>query len=92
MYIRVHYLGQLKEAAGRPCDNIERDDPCSVTDLVQQLARKHGSPLAPLLLDDRGAVRPTLLLFVGEEQVRPADAVQVKDGDEVTLVSPIAGG
>jgi molybdopterin converting factor small subunit len=45
-----------------------------------------------LLLDGQGGLQRTNLFFVGDTQVQPSDGAALKDGDEVTLLSPIAGG
>jgi molybdopterin converting factor small subunit len=43
-----------------------------------------------LLLDANGQPNETILVFVNDEQMEPG--VELKDGDIVTLLSPIAGG
>jgi molybdopterin converting factor small subunit len=85
-------MAQARQAAGRADEQVDIDRPCSVQDLIVGLASRHGDPLRRLLLDDRGSVQPALLLFVGDEQVDPAGAVPLRDGDVVTVLSPMAGG
>jgi molybdopterin converting factor small subunit len=92
MKITVFYLAQLKQAAGRASETVEMDSPRSVLDLVRLLAERHGDGLRRLLFAADGSIQPTNLIFIGDMQVRrPADA-QLKDGDSVTVLSPIAGG
>jgi molybdopterin converting factor small subunit len=91
MKVTVKYMAQIKQAAGVGSEQVELDQPCSVQELVAGLAERRGQPLRKLLLDERGGVQPTVLLFVGDSQVE-GDRLQLKDGDVVTLLSPIAGG
>src|SRR5262249_13619867 len=54
------------------------------------LARRHGGSLSALLLTATGQLQPTILTFIGDDQAN-RDAV-LRDGDIVTLLTPIAGG
>jgi molybdopterin converting factor small subunit len=92
MKVTIHYMAQLKEAAGTAWEHLELDGPCKVAELVRRLADRHGDSLRRLLFDATGAIQPTNLFFLGDSQVQPSDAVQLKDGDVVTVLSPIAGG
>jgi molybdopterin converting factor small subunit len=89
MNVVVRYFGQLRRAAGRGEERASLPDPSSVADLVKHLAQNN-ERLRGVLLDNEGEVRASLLVFVGDEQAgkqRP-----LTDGDEVTLMTPIAGG
>lgn len=92
MRITVRYAAQVRHAAGRADERVELDGPCSVSALVRLLAARHGSPLRELILDPPGQPHPALLLFVGDEQVEPGREPTLRDGDEVTLLAPMAGG
>jgi molybdopterin converting factor small subunit len=89
MNIEVRYLAQLRPAAGRGAETVEAPDGCTVAALLRLLAGR-GERLRAVLLDQQGDVRATILAFVGEEQAE-RDRV-LRDGDEVTLMTPIAGG
>ncbi len=82
----------MKPAAGTPAETLELAGPCPARDVVPLLAERHGDPLRRLLLDADGRVRPTILVFVGDEQVVPEQDVTLRDGDTVTLMTPLAGG
>ena len=90
--ISVRYMAQLKQAAGAACEEIVLPAPCPVRDLLLALTDRHGAPLRSLLLDAGGSLQPTILVFVGDEQVSANDGPPLKDGVVVTLLSPIAGG
>ncbi len=91
MRIGVRYMAQLKLAAGVAAEQVELPEPATVADLVALIAGRRDDKLRGLLLDADGRPQPTLLFFVGDAQ---ADAWQtaLRDGDVVTLLSPIAGG
>jgi len=90
--ISVRYMAQLKQGAGVTCEEIALSAPCSMRDLLLALADRHGTSLRSLLLTADGSLQPTILVFVNDEQVSANDGPALKDGDIVTLLSPIAGG
>ena len=90
--ISIRYVAQLKKAAGVACEEVEAPAPCSVRELLPLLADRHGAPLRNLLLGADGSPQSTILVFLGDKQVVLADDVPLKEGDVVTLLSPMAGG
>jgi molybdopterin converting factor small subunit len=90
--ISVRYMAQLKQAAGAACEEVALPAPCHVCDVLLALADRHGAPLRSLLLDAGDSLQPTILVFVGDEQVSASDGIALNDGDILTLLSPIAGG
>lgn len=92
MKIAIRYMAQVKMAAGRASDEVEVTESCSVRELLAQLAQRHGEDLRRLLLTATGEVPPTLLLFLGDEQISPEQHVPRRDGDVLTILSPMAGG
>jgi molybdopterin converting factor small subunit len=92
MRISVRYLAQLRQAAGTAGEEVELQTASSARELVTQLAQRRGGDLGRLLLDSDGRLHPTILLFVGDEQVGPEEYTPLKEGDIITLLSPIAGG
>lgn len=92
MWITVHYLAQLKRFAGVPSETVQATDGGTLQALLAELAARHDDAFRTALLDDQGQPRPALLFFLGDEQVRPEAARPLRDGDEVTILSPMAGG
>ena len=66
--------------------------PCTASELAARLAARHGDVLRRLLLGADGRLSPVILVFVGDAQVGPDDRLALKDGDVITLLSPVAGG
>lgn len=92
MRITVEYAAQLRQAVGTSREELDLDPGCTPADLIRSIAAAHGDPLAPLLLDGAGNPRRSILLFVGDDQVRGDTPVELRDGDSVTLLSPVSGG
>lgn len=86
--IVVRYLAQLRPIAGRGEDRLPLAGPCTVAELLRRLAADER--LRRALLDDAGEARASLLVFVGDERAEASRLL--RDGDEVTLMTPIAGG
>jgi molybdopterin converting factor small subunit len=88
----VHYLAQVREAAGRATEHLDLERSCSITEFIAEVARRGGERLRQLLLDGQGERQSSLLLFVGDNQVPAGQTVFLRDGDVVTVLSPMAGG
>jgi molybdopterin converting factor small subunit len=91
MRVGVRYMAQLKLAAGVSAEQVELPPAATVADLVSLLAGRGDGALRKLLLDAEGRPHPTVLTFVGDAQADPQQTA-LRDGDVVTLLSPIAGG
>ena len=92
MEINVFYMSQLKKAAGVPQETIQVEGPCTVQRLLTESVCPRRARLCEIIRDHDGSFRPILLTFVGDEQVDLATPFHLNDGDEVTLMFPIAGG
>jgi sulfur-carrier protein len=92
MRITVEYAAQIKRAAGRGTETFECDSPCTVQDLLCRVADQHGETLGNLLFDNDRRLHSSILLFVGDSQVRSDQPRELKDGDVLTILSPISGG
>ena len=92
MKVTVKYAAQARLAVGRASEEIDLDGPVTVHDLVIRLSRQHGTAFRRLALDADGNPHPSLLVVIGDDQVRPGDDRKVTDGEEITLMPPISGG
>jgi len=92
MKVTVEYAAQLKRAAGIGSETIEVSPGCTLAQLIDEVARRHNGELNRLLTDESGALHPSILLFVGDEQVRGPLDRELRDRDVVTMISPISGG
>jgi molybdopterin converting factor small subunit len=90
--VRIQYMAQVRQAAGVAEDGIEMERPCLAADLLLRLAGQRGDTFRRLVVDEQGRLQPTLLVFVGEEQIGPNGGRLLRDGDVITVLSPMAGG
>ena len=81
MKVRVLYFAAARERAGAEREAVELAPEATVEDLARALSARH-APLAALL--------PRLRFAVNEEFVK--SSVALKEGDEVALIPPVAGG
>ena len=90
MHVTVHYLAQLRRAAGCASERLAVEAGATLADLLARLGEQRGDPFRGLLLDEQSRIQKSLLVFVGEEH---ADASRpLRDGDCVTILTPMAGG
>jgi molybdopterin converting factor small subunit len=92
MQITVEYAAQIKRAAGKASESFNFHAPCSVQVVLRKVAERHGDPLETLLFDVDRRLHPSILLFVGDAQVRWDQSIELKDRDVLTILSPISGG
>ena len=90
MRVTVHYLAQIKRSAGCPTEIVEAPDGVTLRDLVRNLADRDGAALHALLLDETEEPHKSLLFFVGEEHAEVSRPL--RDGDSVTILTPMSGG
>jgi len=92
MKVIVKYAAQARVATGLASEEVELDEPLTVHDLVIRLARQHGTAFRRLALDANGCPHPSLLVAIGDDQVRSGDHRKVASGETVTIITPISGG
>ena len=92
MQVTVEYAAQVKRAAGVASESVDVEDSCSIRDLLTQVAAARGEALKNILFDDNGELHPSILLFVGNEQIRWDTPIKLKNRDVVSVLSPISGG
>lgn len=91
MTVTIRYLAQVRAAVGTATEAIELPGPCSLVELFRTLAERHGPAFGGLLFDVKGSLQPTILLFVNDQQIT-GEAPLVREGDTITVLSPMAGG
>ncbi len=92
MQITVEYAAQIKRAAGRASETFECDTSCTVQDSARADRRQARRAARALLFNGRGQLHPSILLFVGDSQIRWDDSRELQDRDVLTILSPISGG
>ncbi|MCA9214722.1 MAG: MoaD/ThiS family protein [Planctomycetales bacterium] len=92
MLIKVQYTTQLKAAIGVAEESFDIAIGGTVADILQAVADKHGDAFRQFAVDSHGALLPSILLCVDDEQVSDGDGRTLAEGSVVTLLSAISGG
>jgi len=92
MEIQVVYVAQVKTASGVSGETVRLEEGATSRSLLDRLVESRGQEFRDLLLDDQGALRKSILVFRGDEQIDSPAETPLADGDEITLMSPLAGG
>ncbi len=93
MNIQIRYQSQIKSAAGVAGEEIELRAAAGLRELIDTVVARHGDKLRSALFAPEGKLQPTILVFVGDNQVDAADeSLHLVEGDVVTLLAPMAGG
>ena len=92
MKVTVNYFGQVRQIAGKESEAGDYRESLGLCELVADLAEKYGSEFRGIVLDASGQLRPSLLALINGQAVDKGARAELKDGDEVTLLPPIAGG
>jgi molybdopterin converting factor small subunit len=90
--ITIRYEAQTRRAVGLDEEIIEMTAPCRVSDCIQHLANVHPESLRPIIINSSGHIQPSLLIFLGDDQVIRDDAQELSAGDTITIMTPISGG
>jgi molybdopterin converting factor small subunit len=92
MKLNVSYMAQAKKAVGAASELFELDRSCTISEfIVDHLCRKHDR-LRDCLLDENNLIRKVVAIFVGDTKVDDGEFFELHDGDEITIMPPIAGG
>jgi molybdopterin converting factor small subunit len=92
MNISVRYEAQVRRAAGAASASLDIGDGATVIEIVQQLAQTADEPLRRVLLDDAGAVRSSVMVFLDDAYVPLSSGRRLDGAATVTITSPISGG
>jgi len=92
MKITITYFGQARTLAGTRNEVIKVSDDATPQKAVEGLAGKHGEAFDRLVFDTNGHPQKSVLLAVNGSVPASGPSVALKDGDEITVQTAIAGG
>lgn len=92
MSVTIEYSAQIKQALGLASERIELGSARTVAGVLEELARRHGKSFRHFVPADGGPRRGALLLSVNDEQVFRDTPMELRDGDILRIMSPMAGG
>lgn len=91
MQVTLSGTGPLKRMVH---DGLRLDLPAGarIRDALAEASERLGEE-ATVLQDEAGQVKPGIVVFVNDEMVRRSGVeIELKDGDELTILMPVAGG
>lgn len=92
MQITVRYMAQLRQAAGVNEECVETATATTAAELLAHVGTQHEEAFRRVLFDERGNIHPSIILFLGDEQIRPESAQNFRAGAVLTVMTPMAGG
>ncbi len=91
MKITITYFGQARTLAGTRTEVVEVPDEATLQVAVGRVAGTHGEPFDRLVFDADGSPKRSVLLAVNDAVPPPGAAAALKDGDEISVQTAIAG-
>ena len=92
MTIVVKFTAQLKKEAGTAQQEFELADDDNLTALLARVSQAFNDKVRDMIFDDNGVFRQSIIIVQNGTQVGIDDPIALKQGDEILLMSPIAGG
>lgn len=94
MKLLVEYMGQLQSAVGRSQDRLELQPGETLSALIDRLGEMCGVEARPHLFTEAGHIQPCLLVALNGSVLtcRNAGNRELRDGDNIVFLPPIAGG
>ncbi|MGI0079138.1 MAG: MoaD/ThiS family protein [Nitrososphaerales archaeon] len=92
--VTVRYFGILRELAGRRVEKIKMEGDSNLTDLVKNLATRHGAKFEAFIYGPDGKLNKSLAFAVNGDsiQLSKLGRLKCKDVSEFVILPPIAGG
>ena len=92
MTLLLEYHAQIRQITGKSTESLELPPNATLRQAIDALFQQYGDDLRTFLATPDGELRPSIVLILGDRQVRWTDPAALKDGDHLLLLSPIAGG
>jgi len=92
MQTKIHYFGQLYTVTGKKSEDVEIRKDTSLRRLLISQAEVYGDGFRTIVLDEESKIRPSAIVVLnGKMAAKDKDTV-LNDGDEIKLLTAIAGG
>lgn len=77
---------------GQASEGLDLAEGTTVQTLMDQIADRAGSEIRSFLFGESGKLSGSVLLFLNDEQVLWSEPTELREGDRLTIATPIAGG
>ena len=92
MKIDIKYFAQIKREAGKQSAELELKPGTTLQQCIKEVSGINNVGFKNIIFDEFGSYRNAIILVVNSVQVRYDENPEMNDGDELMLMSPIAGG
>ena len=92
MEIKLKFTAQLKDVSGVEQSSFTIDGTENFKEVIQNIATHYGGAFYKSLFTNDGNYRYSNLIVLNDYQVNYTDQIQLVEGDQITLMSPISGG
>lgn len=92
MTIHLEYTAQLRRAAGTARETVSVPEAATLSAALRAAAASRKDDFRRLLFTADGRVQPVLLIFRGDEPVVTGADPLLREGETITVMSPISGG
>lgn len=93
--ISIRFLAQVKEAINKDFTDLNIKDGETLNEVLHSLIEEFGEPLKNVFFRKDGSVSEELIVFVNGKNIMMTGKglkITVKDGDQLMVFTPIAGG
>lgn len=94
MKVKVVYLGLIRQKVGREKEEYDLTEGSLLRDLLNNIVNMHDALKSIIRMEDESPIDPALVIMLNGLSLNPTDKKEIalKNGDIVTLMTPIGGG
>ena len=92
MEVRVEYFAQIKKTIGKAHEWVSLTSPPVLDHLLRLLYERNSPEFRSIVFDEKGNVLPSVMISLNYEQIEHGCAWPLKQGDTVSILSPMSGG
>jgi molybdopterin converting factor small subunit len=85
-------MAKVKKVTGKSEEVINIDELVTVQDFIINNLCQRYKGLKSIIIDSDGSINKIIAVFVNNRKLEEEDPVLLSDGDEIAIVTPIAGG
>jgi molybdopterin converting factor small subunit len=89
--VEVRLFGPLRQVVGEKSVSL----PCAgmtIAEALRRFADDRGESVRPMLFDSQGNRLRSLILLLNNQTVEDCDTSQLRSGDVISILLPLAGG
>jgi molybdopterin synthase sulfur carrier subunit len=92
--VHVKFLSGFKESVGREFVEVSISEDHTIEDMLKYLCDQFGEPLRSLVFKNGASVAGNIIVFINGRNIVTLNGLKtkLKDGDQIILSTPVAGG